>query len=791
MIKAVLKTLSNQNSHYRGVKKFYTCRAFWVTKLIGFSLIILNLVLATACEKSIVNTTNAVPSSQPEKFVETAHVVSGGTTGDGGGGQGVICSDEVKDQRLKGKIFVRDIYEAIVNYKRTMKQIEGKSNADEVSAEAIKVLVDSIKFYFGPASRNLYFANENFWLEFIKRISFLSEDFELLPSQDANSAIALPIGCQIVQMAFWDESAGVDNEGTLHVDQKRWRQLDQFNKIALLAHEFFFKQARKSGYKNSDFIRFKVGQLLSTEGLVPLFKQWAPSRQPEISDFLPASKNGFKVCHGASLDDPMAKMQLYQYEGKDKLQHFVIPLLETKTINKSLLQNAYFTFDPKKDEILTAATDLMLIWQTKAMTGPEHLRSHLFNLHFYDSGILSEIPDWDYSIQHEIENLMKKLGKSRKEQVWEGHISTPADSIKIIFLNQGGDIAGGKKTIKSLENLIRTVYYRVDSETRKIAPRYDKSYLDNRIHKAIGLLNREIDDAIHLNKYNEGFSKWKEDLNSLIFPQTRYTMRGESLSAEQTNKINEEVSERYLYSINWLKESAPELLLALKLNKYSEKEVNEILGDDGFDFEREKSANKRASFQISQGNSTSNFQFECNDYPTVFANNTKKQIKLLKEKPIVKIVSFHDKKESLYSFDDKSFERFFNFLKLKNFDDGFSKVTSKLPIDLDDRGELVCREEEWKMGYKCEDLKTFIADYHNSVQINVTPCPSLRFQDLSEGARNVFADARCALLNMGENKDSYRVSFRYKLESIKNIIPVENINENLPEILYIRRIHIE
>lgn len=399
----------------------------------------------------------------------------GGGTGDGGGGQGIVCTSEVKEERLKNRLFVRDIFEAIINHHRNMKYVESPSaSLDKVDPQAIKVLVDSIKLYFGPATRNLEFGNEKFWTDFAERISFLNEETPLFPSNDANSPIALPVGCQITQLAYWDESAGSASDGTLYVDKKKWQQLDQFNKIALLAHEYFFKQARKAGYKNSDFTRFKVGQLLSVEGLEPISKEWAPAKDPRVKDILPESKNGFKFCQGTSSEDPAAQLYFYQYEGKDKFQHFVFPFLKSNSINLNLFQGKDFTIDPKAYQ-LPAATDL-LIYGSDFDDDPESLflksNDNELTLWYKGTGLLYEPGGAAtlVSTVHAVQSAMENLSNFNKTVLWLNHTTSANQTIQFSLLNPAINYNLAKKRrVKTRESLTASI-------NRKIEDAEDISY---------------------------------------------------------------------------------------------------------------------------------------------------------------------------------------------------------------------------------------------------------------------------------------------------------------------------
>lgn len=281
-----------------------------------------------------------------------------GGTGDGGGGQGVSCSSETRNTKLRSKLLVRDIFEVVVKSTGDIISLPPNTpEVDEISDAALEILVHRLSLFFGPATEKLDFGRKNFWRDFSKRIAFISDDASLHVSHDANSPIALPAGCKIVQIAFWNDSLEVESGGTLHVDRGLWLRLDQINKVALLAHEYFFKEARKAGYKNSDFIRGRIGDLFSTNAIKPLFSKWVASPSNYASSVLPNKKAGFKYCTGSSDQDPLAKVILYQYKGSDDRPYFVIPYLKADLLSKSSLLHSEYVIE----EVNPALLDFMYI----------------------------------------------------------------------------------------------------------------------------------------------------------------------------------------------------------------------------------------------------------------------------------------------------------------------------------------------------------------------------------------------------------------------------------------------
>lgn len=593
--------------------KLYSCRTI-LHLLFGLYF---SIFLSSCGPTSIYNNNHGPDKNLANKTGETRGG-GGGGTGDGGGGQGISCNADVKDKSLRNRLFVRDIFEAITNHRRTMKVINSPSeDTDKVDAGSIKVLVDSIKLYFGPASSNLDFATERFWTDFANKISFVNEETPLFPSNDANSPIALPVGCEIVQIAYWDESAGSSEEGTLYVDQKRWRQLDQFNKIALLSHEFFFKQARKAKYKSSDFVRNRVGQLLSTEGLEPLFKDWVPASDPRVHDLLPDAKDGFKVCTGTSSEDPSAQLLFYQYKGKDNFQHFVFPMLKSNSINFSLLQPAHFIgFNSKENINLSAMSDLWVYdsefpgktddLMTSNLEGDEDL---FLSMRYNGSGTLFEKSK--FSIGQDIREALNILGKYGKVVLWSNYINTMEQPIQVSILNSVLGKEDGGKELKSREELIVLANKSIESRFLSIfkdtkgnrAFQEKQEAITKKILIAISILNSEIDEAIKSGIYPEGFPKWNASLRGL----------------------SNELSVLYM-GVHPLRKGLPAILYKLKLNTYGKNDIEENLGREGFQISRHdvQIPTGPGNLFLKQGNLSLSFKLKCRGYTTIYAESTKR-----------------------------------------------------------------------------------------------------------------------------------------------------------------------
>ncbi|WP_157684606.1 hypothetical protein [Bdellovibrio bacteriovorus] len=304
------------------------------------------LLSAMACTPSTTNNYLTANGSDKKLPDDDGYTGSGGT-GDGGGGQGILCSDATKNPQYRSKLMVRDIFEASFIQKLKLHPGPAKQGGiQELSDEELQFLHSNLKRYFGHAIGQLEVGSYKFWQKFISNISFIDEEAKLFPSKDANSPIALPNGCKIVQIAFWEDSPGNSQNGTLYVDKKLWTQLDSINRLALLVHEYFFKEARQAGFKNSDFVRAKVGQFFSEFPIKPLFKEWRPAKIMGVApEALHSYTPSYKFCKGSVKDDPSAELHLYFYNNAD----VTIPLLKSKNLTISSLQGFDFQISPHSE----------------------------------------------------------------------------------------------------------------------------------------------------------------------------------------------------------------------------------------------------------------------------------------------------------------------------------------------------------------------------------------------------------------------------------------------------------
>lgn len=761
--------ISDLNTQY--LARCKTILHLLFSKVLSFLLILPIVACSPQTVQNITNN-NAAPMEKGNG--------RGGGTGDGGGGQGVHCTQEAAVSQLRGKLIVRDIYEAMYNHRRTFRFELGKTKGTQVEEASIKALVEAIKSYFGPATENLDFGKETFWRDFTKNISYIPNGSTLYPSSDANSPLAVPQGCEIVQIAYWDESAGLIDNGTLYVDQNHWEQLDQFNKIALLAHEYFFKQARKDGYKNSDFVRYKVGQLFTKEGLDPLFKDWTPSLDPRVKDILPESRKGYKYCEGTTKEDPEAILHLYQYEGKNKEQHIVIPMLKSSHINLPLLQGFRMSFDPNENSDLALITDFFILgseynssdsrdgfdfteFDTQvAPTGEKMTSSRWQNMRFSQSHLLQISPLMGRSLTERLHTFLDYSYRI-PPVVWKKIIPTVQGPFEISILNSELNREPLPKTIKSSQELISAINKKIEEVIRPkfgrtVSTMNKKSLEDLFYSEMISVLHHEIDTAIANGNPIHDFPLWRKAL------------------ADNANEYG--LSDLSLIQDEQITVKLPSMLYRIKINNYDPSKIAESVFKS-----REGRISSSYNFSpgvisVSRNNQKLNYILKCKDYPTTFLEATKvdRSSNLKKTMNTVSSIQYTNDptlpppKETLPSdiADDYLREKPINNLYLESFMDYLKSGRIKSYNDFLKMGREKCVEKSNEPGLyspekNCRDISDLYASLIDETSIAVTDCYGNGYTEQYE-LEEVEAPGpkSCANLNLKNLQERYVVIFRKK-----------------------------
>ncbi|WP_413292834.1 hypothetical protein ACLSU7_15595 [Bdellovibrio sp. HCB185ZH] len=545
------------------------------------------LLIQAACTGGSTTINQAPPpSSQASGNTRTSDPDGwgGGGTGDGGGGQGVLCSAETKDTNLRGKLIVRDVYEAQYNYRRTMVSSGlGPAGTESVDESTVGFILSALKRYYGPALRDTDIGYAKYWTDFAQKISFVPDQASLYPSKDANSPLALPKGCTIVQIAYWDESAGVVEDGTLYVDKTLWVKLDQFNKAALLAHEYFFKKAREAGFTNSDYARYKVGQLLSVEGMPPLFPGWVPAKDPKLADALPDSPKGFKSCVG-SAGERGSFIKLYQYKDDKGVQRIIIPSLKSSNYSLPPFQSVTASFTPGPTDIMGLITDQFIV-ENPLVTLP---------MDFIQNSVTGKTD----ATHHGLENMPR--------EIYTLNIPTKNRTVKLAILNPVADeVALGKDELKSAAELALQMNYEIEDRLSKAVGFSGVS--GDEMLGAVAALNAEIDMALKAGVFPTGFPKWKAELDKM--EQHLQAKPKDSLGAFSVAKHTE------LYV------DLPTVLYRIKQGTYSEQEMYRVMSFDAYKKINHK-VRKLVQLSLSVDDKKLDYGLECDTYTDVYQKIT-------------------------------------------------------------------------------------------------------------------------------------------------------------------------
>lgn len=210
-------------------------------------------------------------------------------TVDGGGGKGVLC----KLPNGSSRLVTLDRYEAEIQFGKDVQM--DSSTVDEALL--------SIAERFTNHTNETPIVSKSQWSEqgraeilrewsdlISSRLKPIARGTRLSLTQDA-SVPPLPSSCQVVQIAIYDKN------DVIHYDTEYWSMLDPMDVAVLHAHEYFYLQYRKYGYKTSDETRALISRILA-DRLPPMFENlW--------------SKTDYLYCYGGGAGE--AKDELYEF----------------------------------------------------------------------------------------------------------------------------------------------------------------------------------------------------------------------------------------------------------------------------------------------------------------------------------------------------------------------------------------------------------------------------------------------------------------------------------------------
>jgi|GEM_PF-6739094 len=717
-----------------------------LTKLTVTSLV-LSLLMACGRTGTDPNVNSATGATNSISNTNQNHAGGGGTS-DGGGGQGVSCTGSAA--KLSPRLMLRDLYERRNLLNKNLIDFPGANDIDPASGTEPKLfaneeLIRLLGKHFGPAIENLPFGKATDWnvtsnpLSILK-VKFIDEkSFLLAVSQDAFSPVNFPAECQIVQLAYWTDDSGVNGDGTLYVDLEKWDQLDQLNKIALLAHEYFYKQARVGGIQNSDRIRSEIGDLFSVEGPKTLFPNWVPSRDPRVSGSLPDSMNGFKYCIGRSSADSAASLQLYEYEGDDKLQHLTIPNLTSSNLNLDGLGDRSLKFDPN-DSNMAMTSDLFLL--RDQITYP-HQETSLDTLPFPAFDLSDDQLEFDIASLGLIrtpmrgwsagnENLMQRfldIGLAGPV-VWTGSFMNQDSPVTVQVLNPISDQDPREMLLKDQTTLIRLIQSEIESSLNKA--RIDNSTVRTNQYSLLSVLIHEIESAIACHATLSEFPKWKAALSQY--------------SAD--TKISP-----VLIDNGRLNAVLPTLLFRVKTLDYTFDDVFRVLGFSAVVGNNDKAGSKilpkNGRIRIQKRNREITFDLSCEPYSEILSRKTK-----ISPEP-QNIARPHIKSESPYTFAECQFAESAAGIRLRSILEVVTGRTNGVfsPLDSHEMDDLP------SIGFPNFNLIKFKFLLSRSEEFAVKSCADVDEQLIRQNTQDA-----CAVLVFKHSQDVFLVQFSENLD---------------------------
>ena len=215
------------------------------------ALISLSLA-ACACSRNESPSGSDVPATSPRQLVQAEGTV------DGGGGKGVLCGS---------RLVTLDRFEAERNF----------GSAVRLDSETVDEALIAIGDRFAKHTGTQDTVPMNQWTQGSKvrllkqwknsigvRLRPIPAGARLVDTTDATLP-KLPATCSFVQLAIYEK------DGTIKYDTDYWARLEPIDIAVLYAHEYFYAEFRKNGYKTSDETRAMISQLLANK-LKPMFQ---------------------------------------------------------------------------------------------------------------------------------------------------------------------------------------------------------------------------------------------------------------------------------------------------------------------------------------------------------------------------------------------------------------------------------------------------------------------------------------------------------------------------------------
>lgn len=101
--------------------------------------------------------------------------------------------------------------------------------------------------------------------KFMQSAKFVEKADEMPIASDVGQLPWIPSQCVVQQLAYFD-----DRSDTIYVLKPLWNQMDSVNQSALVSHELYFREFRRSGEHTSENARRAVAHIYALMGPTPL-----------------------------------------------------------------------------------------------------------------------------------------------------------------------------------------------------------------------------------------------------------------------------------------------------------------------------------------------------------------------------------------------------------------------------------------------------------------------------------------------------------------------------------------
>jgi len=190
--------------------------------------------------------------------VQAVAVSAHAGVGSSGGGFAIVCPPTPVE---KGSVQLLDLYEGAQNSDFVMAVASGNITEDYFAATKRTYIYQGFPEY-GDSRRDEIIENLK---GFFRATQFVQKKEELPVVHDLGALPYIPSGCQVQQVAFFD-----DTLEKIYILQSLWDQLDSLSQAALVIHELDYKMLRDLKDETSELARRLVATAFAVRGVVSI-----------------------------------------------------------------------------------------------------------------------------------------------------------------------------------------------------------------------------------------------------------------------------------------------------------------------------------------------------------------------------------------------------------------------------------------------------------------------------------------------------------------------------------------